>query len=159
MAIEDIGSNAPSQLKLNNFSIGFLKETAKWTNFLSIVGFVMLGFLVLGAIFGGAMFATLYSSPEFAEFNDGAAIGGTFITILYLIIAVIYFFPIYYLYKFSGNMKRALVSKDEDTLTKALEYLKSHYKFVGILMIIGLSFYLLMFLLGLLGLAASSGGF
>lgn len=152
MAIEDIGSNSPSQLKLNNLSIGFLRETAKWTNFLSIVGFVMLGFIVLGAIFGGALLASL---STVSEFGSGGAIGGTFITILYLIFAAIYFFPIYYLYKFSGNMKRALASKDEDTLTKAFEYLKSHYKFVGILMIIVLSFYLLILLFGLLGIAAA----
>lgn len=151
MAIEDIGSNAPKQLTLSDHAVAFLRETAKWTNFLSIVGFVLLGLLVLTAIFGGAFLASAAS-----EFGGGTeAIGGAFFTIIYLLVALLYFFPIYYLFKFARNMKAALQSKDEGTLTKAFEYMKSHYKFVGILTIVVLSFYVLIFLLGLLGFAAS----
>ncbi len=151
MAIDDIGSNAPKQLTLSDHALAFLRETAKWANFMSIVGFICLGLLVLMALFGGAAFAAAAS-----EFGGGAEmIGGAFFTVIYLLVAVLYFFPIYYLFKFAGNMKAALRAKDEDTLTKAFEYLKSHYKFIGILMIIMLSFYVLIFLFGLLGFAAS----
>jgi len=156
MAIEDIGNSSPSELKLNNHSITFLKETAKWTGFLSIIGFIGIGLMVIGALFFGSMIASLSSMGSSGI--DGA-VGGSFITILYLLFAVLYFFPVYYLYKFSGNMKSALAAKDEDTLTNAFEYLKSHYKFMGILTIILLSLWVLSILLGLLGLAAASGSF
>tara|TARA_R110002073_G_scaffold8207_1_gene45566 strand:- start:17365 stop:17835 length:471 start_codon:yes stop_codon:yes gene_type:complete len=156
MAIEDIGNSSPSELKLNNHSIAFLKETAKWTGFLSIIGFIGIGLMVIGALFFGALLSSL---SGMGSAGLGGAVGSGFITVIYILFAVLYFFPVYYLYKFSANMKRALAAKDEDTLTKAFEYLKSHYKFIGILTIILLSFYVLMFLLGLLGLAAASGGF
>lgn len=151
MAIEDIGSNAPKQLSLSDHAIGFLRETAKWANFLSIVGFIGIGLIVLGALFGGAFMASAAS-----EFGGGPlAAGGAFFTIIYLLVAVLYFFPVYYLFKFAKNMKAALQAKDEETLTKGFEYMKSHYKFIGILTIVLLSFYVLVFLFGLLGLAAS----
>jgi len=151
MAIDDIGSNAPKQLTLSDHAVGFLKETAKWTNFLSIVGFILIGLIVVMALFGGAFLASAAS-----EFGGGTeAVGGAFFTIIYLLVALLYFFPVYYLFKFSRNMKASLHAKDEGALTKAFEYMKSHYKFVGILTIIMLSFYALIFLLGLLGIAAS----
>lgn len=151
MAIDDIGSNAPKQLTLNNQAIAFLRETSKWANFLSIVGFIGIGLVVLMALFGGAFLASAAS-----EFGGGTeAVGGAFFTIIYLLVALLYFFPVFYLFKFARNMKAALASKDEEALTKALEYMKSHYKFIGILTIIMLSFYTLIFLFGLLGFAAS----
>ncbi len=148
MAIDDIGKSEPSGLKLNNHAKEFLKEAAKWTKFLSIVGFIAIGLLVVVALFFGAIFSSL------SGFGD-AGLGGGFITVIYLLVAVLYFFPVYYMYKFSVNMKSALRENDEDTLTKAFEYLKSHYKFIGILTIIMISFYLLMFLIGIAGAAAS----
>lgn len=151
MAIEDIGNNTPGELKLNESSRAFLKETAKWAHFLSIVGFVGIGLMVLIAFFGGAFFA--YFSNSFGSSSD--LFGGAFFTIFYLLFALLYFFPVYYLFKFSGNMKKALQAKDEDTLTKAFEYIKSHYKFIGILTIILLSIYVLVFLFAIIGGAAS----
>lgn len=152
MAIEDIGSNAPKQLSLSDQAVGFLKEIAKWANFLSIVGFIGIGFFVLIALFGGAFMAS--AASQFGDAGPLAA-GGAFLTIVYLLVALLYFFPVYYMFKFARNLKAALQSKDEETLTKGFEYMKSHYKFIGILTIVLLSFYVLMFLLGLLGLAAS----
>lgn len=152
MAIEDIGGKSPDGLRVNNFAIDFLRETAKWAGFLAIIGFIGIGLMVIIALFFGAAMASLSS---LGSGGMGGAIGGGFFTVIYLIMAALYFFPVYYLYKFSSNMKRALQLKDEDTLTKSFEYLKSHYKFIGILTIILLSFYLLLFLIGLLGAAAS----
>lgn len=144
MSIEDIGSSSPSGLKLNNHAKSFLRETAKWTKFLSIVGFVGIGFLVLLAFFGEIVASSLETSDSLSFSMEG----GMYLTIFYLIFAAIYFFPVYYLYKFSNNMKKALEINDEDSLTAAFEMLKSHYKFIGILTIIGLSFYVLLFFIG-----------
>ena len=46
-------------------------------------------------------------------------------------------------------MNRALELEDETTLTKGFEYLKSHYKFIGILTVIGVSLYLIFFIIGI----------
>lgn len=142
-----------SGLHLTDASKSFLREATKWSYFLSIVGFVFIGFIVLVALFAGTIFSRIGQMG--GEAGAFGAIGGTFITILYLIIALVYFFPVYYLYKFSAEAKIAFRDNDNESLTSSFEYLKSHYKFVGILTLITLSFYALMIVFFLLaGLAA-----
>jgi hypothetical protein len=143
MAIENIGNNNPSELRLNHHSKDFLKETAKWANFLSILGFIGIGFMVIIAIFFSSIMASNYSEIP------GMGGNSVVFTIIYLLIALLYFFPVLYLFKFASNMKRALAMDDENTLAKSFENLKSHYKFVGILAIVIISFYVLAFVIGL----------
>ena len=144
MAIDDIGSNTPRGLRINEHSKSFLRETAKWAKFLSIVGFVGIGLMVLLAVFGEYLSLNAANSNTFTFETDGGIAG----MVVVLILAIIYFFPVYYLYKFANNMKAALQSEEEDQLTDAFEMLKSHYKFMGILTIIILSIYLLLFFIG-----------
>lgn len=129
------------ELRLNESAKGFLKETAKWAYFLSILGYIGISFIVLAAIFAGAVFAFIGNLSR--EMNNFGAMGGSFISALYLIIAAFYFFPVYYLNKFASNAKIALRDNDSKSLTASFEYLKSHYKFMGIMALIVLSLYAL----------------
>lgn len=129
------------ELRLNESAKGFLKETAKWAYFLSILGYIGIVFIVLAAIFAGAVFAFIGNLSR--EMNNFGAMGGSFISALYLIIAAFYFFPVYYLNKFASNAKIALRDNDSKSLTASFEYLKSHYKFMGIMALIVLSLYAL----------------
>lgn len=128
-------------LQLNESAKGFLKETAKWAYFLSILGYIGIGFIVLAAVFAGALFAFIGNLSR--EMNNFGAMGGSFISAFYLIIAAFYFFPVYYLNKFASNAKIALRDNDSKLLADSFEYLKSHYKFIGILSLIILSLYAL----------------
>lgn len=128
----------------------FLKETAKWTKFLAILGFIGVGFMVLGSI------SILFSSSSFMS-NDAFPFGGRiFMMLLYLAFAVLYYFPISYLYQFSENTKKAIENNDNNAIRDAFEFLKSHYKFMGILTIILLSFYAIMIFIGLIGAGAAA---
>ena len=135
------------QLTVNSRSKSFLKETAKWAKFLSIIGFIGIGIIVVFSFFAGTIFENLPNTQPMP-----IDLGMT-LTITYLILAVIYFFPIYYLFQFSNKMKAALLTKNDETLSDAFEVLKSHYKFVGVLTIIMLSLYALVFLFAMLGFA------
>ena len=68
---------------------------------------------------------------------------GIIMTVMYLLVAALYFFPVYYLNKFASNAKIALSDNDSKSLASSFEYLKSHYKFIGIMSLIILSFYAL----------------
>jgi len=129
------------ELQLNESARGFLKETAKWAYFLSILGYVGIGFIVLAAVFAGALFAFLGNLSR--EMNNFGAMGGSFISAFYLMIAVFYFFPVYFLNKFASNAKLALKDNDAKSLAASFEYLKSHYKFIGIMALIILCLYAL----------------
>ena len=133
------------QLTLTIAAKGFLKETAKWCKFLSILGFIGLGLLLLSSFFISTIYANM---PQAASmpFNLGTAM-----TIFYILMIAIYIFPLYYLYQFSVKLKKALTQKDDEVLASAFEMLKSHYKFVGVFTIIMLSIYILAGIVGLMG--------
>ena len=127
------------KLEFNNQSLNHLNTTRKWTMFFSILGFIGLGFMLIISLVlmtGGL----LNSLPDAASFS-AAPLG--IVGFMYIIIAVLYFFPIYFLLQFSINSKKAILYKDEYLLEKALRNLKNHYMFVGVLTIIMFSFYII----------------
>ena len=134
------------QITINNKSKSFLKEIAKWAFFLSILGFIGIAFLVILALFSNLIFATIQQAqPQAFPIDLGMTM-----TITYLFLAVIYFFPVYYLMKFSTKMKKAFASKKDETLADAFELLKSHYKFIGVFTIILLSLYVMLIVVTLI---------
>ena len=138
-----------TELNLNAHSRSFLKEIAGWTYFLSIIGFIFVGLLVLIAVSANSIYNNMAQFSQESPFDVGL-----FMTAVYVIVALIYFFPILFLFKFSKRLKSALKSKEDEELASALEMLKSHYKFVGVFTIIVLSLYALAIIAGLLGVFA-----
>lgn len=134
----DAGSGmAPPSRERLNFSDAIridLLESAKWTLFFAILLFILLGLIALVSLF--AMVA------------GGAAgmIGGLFALAIY---GSLIFFPGWYYYKFSTLTRQALAYGDNDALGEGFVYLKRFYRFVGILMIVVISLYLLIAIAGL----------
>lgn len=134
-----------TSLELKGESLGHLREAAKWAKFIAIVGFVMVGLMVLGAL----VVAFTFSNFE-NEFLP-ASIGGVGIALVYLIIAAIYFFPILYLFRFAQAAKHSVKNNDSSDLVEAMRNLKSHYTFIGVLLIIFIGIYALFFLAMIIG--------
>lgn len=124
----------------------YLQQSARWAKFVSIVGFVFCGFFVLFALFAGTMLTTLPATGGMGAMN---ALPGAFITVIYLIVAALMFIPYYLQYKFAGNMQAALRSGDQQALTSSFSSLKSYFKYMGILMIISIACFVLMFIFGI----------
>ena len=118
----------------------YLLETSKWSKFLAIVGYVGLGLLILLALF------VMFGFSQFSQFSHVAFPMGL-IGFLYIILAVIYYFPVTYLYKFSVQIKNGLTSNDKQTVTFGFENLKSLFKFIGIFTIVILSMYALILII------------
>lgn len=129
------------QLVLNSKSKIFLREISKWTFFFSIMGFVSIFLIVVIAILMGTVYAPML---DMVAQQQGLQSLGVIVTITYLVMAVLYFMPVLYLFKFSKKMKSALLTKNDDILADAFENLKSHYKFIGVLTIIMISLYVLL---------------
>lgn len=136
-----------TELGLNSKINNFLLETAKWAKFLAIVGFVFIGLIVLGALIAIVSGASIY---RFSGISGGPFVLG----FTYLIMALLYYFPTRYLYNFAVKMKLAIQNSQQNNLEDGFENLKSLFKFSGIFMIVILSIYGLVFLIGLIGLAA-----
>jgi hypothetical protein len=137
-----------TELQIDSTSQSYLIETAKWGTFLSILGFIMSGIIGLIAIFIGTILGSMSNGM-------GAVLpfGTTFITMLYVIIAVINFFMSFFLFKFSSKMKVALYANDQDSLNESFKNQRSLFRLIGILTIIYIGFIVLVIVFG--GLAAA----
>ena len=128
------------ELQVDHESTIYLKEAARWAKFLAIIGFICIGLFVLMALFAGSIFTSMYSS-SMGVGATGGAFGGAAISIVYILVALLYFFPCLYTFNFAKKMQVALASNDQAQLNQSFRNLKACYRFLGILMVIGLCFW------------------
>lgn len=110
-------------------------ETVRWGKFLAILGFIFLGLLIVFGLLSGFV---LSAFDETNAFSAGMGIGMMFV---YLLIAGIYFYPTWALYKFSVLSKQALATYNQHLFNDSLRYLKNVFKFFGIVTIVMLGLY------------------
>ncbi len=127
------------ELELTEQAIDYLREAAKWAKFLAIIGFIMTGFIALFGLFLSSIMSSL-------PLGAGGLTAGTMsaMTFIYLLLAVVYFFPTLYFYRFATQTRAAIDTYNADGLAEGLGNLKSTFKFMGIMMIILLGVYGLM---------------
>ena len=140
-----------NDLQVSPASQIFLSEAARWGKFVSIIGFIFCGLMVFIAFFIPTLIMSLPPYSQMASSMTSAMSVG--LTIGYLLLSLLIFFPCLYLYKFSMKMRVALSSISQESFETSLQNLKSLLKFYGILFIVLLSFYALVFIIGMLGIA------
>src|SRR5664279_3998045 len=107
---------------------------------------------ICGLVFGSVMTRLMISGMGGSEaVMPGAGVSTAFFSFFIILMALIMFFPSYYLFNFSTKARRALRDNDQTVLTDSLKNLKSCFKFYGILVIIGLSFYALILISAVVG--------
>jgi hypothetical protein len=131
-------NNQPSQISIsvNNEIKEYLTETSKWGKFLAVVGYIGMGLLCLIGI------AVMIGFSIFSKVSDANFPMGV-LGFVYIIIAVVYYFPVNYLHKFSSQMRAGIESNNQEVVTTGFENLKSLFKFMGIFTIVVLSIYVL----------------
>jgi preprotein translocase subunit SecG len=128
------------ELQLDQPSAAYLGEAAKWAKFLAIIGFIFCGLMILAALFAGSIMGAMMSSM-----GGGSAsmFGSGFITVVYLCFTAIYVFPCRYLFMFASQMQDALRSNEQNKLQTSFTNLKACFRFMGILFIVIMCFYVL----------------
>lgn len=132
--------------QLTSAAVGFLQESAKWSKFMAIIGFIGIGLMVLVSLFMAIGFSAMEAS-KMPELPFSMSV----FSIIYVLFAAIYFFPVYYLYQYATKTSAALHSKNKQLLADGLENLKSHHKFLGIFTLILVSLYGFIFVFAILG--------
>ena len=113
-----------------------LKTAASWSMGLAILGFVGVGFMVLAGV------AMLVMSSFLGKASTDMPFPFWIISLFYLLIAALYFFPLLFLFRFGSKMKNALLHNDNHSLTESCANLGKHYKYLGIMVIILIGLYL-----------------
>ncbi|WP_153800698.1 DUF5362 family protein [Foetidibacter luteolus] len=141
------------ELHIDQPASAHLYSSAKWGKFLAIVGFVFCGLALLLAAFTGTFLNTLASMDGGGRYSNAGVLGATTLTVIYVVCAILYFFPCLFLYNYSSSMLKALESQDQEKLVRSFSQLKSCFKFLGVLTIIGLALYALILILIVVGAA------
>ena len=139
-----------NDLQVSPQAQSFLNESARWGKFLSIVGFIFVGLM---AILSLTIPSYIVKLPPYNQLPASTlTVLQVGITIVYFAFAILFFFPCLFLNRFSFRMQRAIQTISQENFEDALSSLKSMFRFYGILTIIMLSLYALLFFLAMIGL-------
>jgi NADH:ubiquinone oxidoreductase subunit 3 (subunit A) len=141
--------NSEPGLMLTHEAQTYLREAAKWASFLSIVGFIFCVVILVMALLIGTT-STIMS--RMMPYNSGVpvGIGGSFVSILYILLDILYFFFPLYLYRFASRIKKGIVFQDSAHVTQAVDSLKSFFKLWGIVTVIVIAIYAIIFLFAII---------
>jgi magnesium-transporting ATPase (P-type) len=130
-------SPEPDRIEITPSILNSLNSTRKWTMFLSVLGFIFLGLLIIF----GLVTSTFLTAFKTREANLGFS--ESMFIVVFIIAAAIYFFPVFYLFRFSRNMRDAIQTHNQDKLDKAFRNLRIYFTYIGILLILVLSIYVI----------------
>jgi len=148
------GSLGSAGLTLSTTDTDNLRSAGKWGRFISISGLIIIGLGVLFMLFFGSSLIAAMSMADMG--GPGAAIGGSFVFVVYAIIFAISIFIYWMLYKFSTNAIKAADSGSSAAMTASIISLKNMLKIIGILWLLYLALIVLTIVLGLVGGVASA---
>ncbi len=135
-------------LTISENTISFFDSIRKWTKFFAILGYIGIGGMVIMALFASTIFSV------YGTYSHMSHIPSVLITVVYLVLAVVYVFPITYLNRFSNFLRNAVVQRNTAQLENAFKNLKAHFKFNGILIIVIFGLYFLGIIAGIVFFAA-----
>lgn len=138
--MENNVSTPSDGLYLTRESENLLKSIAKWTKFLSILGFAILGVMLIIILSAGVLISGMNSYAMATDMHP--YIPGVFswgYALFYIIMIVVYFVPLFFLFRFSNRVKIAVETKSITTLNQSFRFLNTHYMFIGILALVGIT--------------------
>ena len=153
METTDILEQKSSTLEVTGNAKTYLSTAASWAKFYAILSFIGIGFLLLGGLI---VIAAGESMSNLTAMPYGFSAFGWF----YIVLAVIMFFPALYLLRFSQKTKEALIANDSQVLEVSFQNMKSYWKFIGIMTIVLIAFFIIVFpIMMVTAAAAATAGF
>jgi hypothetical protein len=126
-------------IKVTPLMVEHLRATRPWVKFLAILGFISVGLMFLGGLI---MMAALSSVR---------GVGATpAIGLLYWLFALLYIAPAIFLNRYATAIRELLQGGGAPPMEKALESQKSFWRYVGILTVVLLCIYALIFVIAIL---------
>src|SRR5689334_4359332 len=119
-----------------------LRATKPWVRLISVIMFISVGLMFLGGL---AMFF-VPATPGLRGTGVGPLIG-----IFYFIFGGLYLIPAYFLHQYASSIQELLNGGGDSAMENALGSQKSFWRFVGILTLILICLYALVFVFAILG--------
>jgi len=140
-------------ISLSEDALRQISQTAKWAQFLAIIGFVVTALIVVAGLFMGSFMSIFKEMSGNTQMTHMPFMA---LSVIYVIMGGVYFIPSWFLYKFSTETRKALVGSDEEILTQAFANLRRTFKFLGIMTIVIIGLYALVIIAVTIGAAAGA---
>lgn len=128
--------------------IEHLRATKPWVRFMSIIMFISVGFMFLAGLL--MMFMP---SSGMGGIGFGPVVG-----FIYFIMGGLYIVPGYFLHQFASSIGDFLNGGGDSAMENALGSQKSFWRFVGILTLVVIGIYVLVFVFVILGAMTAMRG-
>jgi ABC-type multidrug transport system fused ATPase/permease subunit len=145
--MENTEASALFSLSIDPVTKANLLETARWARFLAIIGMICLALLVVFGLFYsiwiGSAIDRLQTQMSFQTqpgYNRGLAAGSA---LMFVVMAVIGFFPLLYMLRFASQMKIALYGNDQENLNSSFGNLKRYFRYFGVITLIGMGIWII----------------
>lgn len=140
-----------NELQVSPATKSYLNEVAKWSKFLAVIGIILC---VIGAVLSFFIPSVIMEIPPNDTLSPSLS-GWQYFGIIgvSLLIAIVFFFPFLYLYKFSETVRQSLETGSQEGFEKGVKYLKFTFRFLGIMAVILISLYSLIFIITMIRLA------
>ncbi len=123
-----------------------LEGISKWSRFLALTGFIGLGLVCLWSIFRIIMGIA-------SGISDSTNPAGLFKSGMLIALCIFCFSPLRYLYVSARDIKQGLLISDPVSITRGLQGLTSHFKFLSILVLGVMSVYIFSYVVVMAGMA------
>jgi hypothetical protein len=124
------------KLEIGDATLRNLNIARKWTMFLAVSGFIFFGLIVVLGLLTGTFLTAFKLNDKIPGMPDLMLMGG------FLVFALINFFPIFFLFRFSTHTSNAVSKLDAAELHKAFRFLKLFFLYIGVLLILSILLYI-----------------
>jgi hypothetical protein len=129
------GAGVPSDAAVSPAVVRVLLATKPWVRFFSVLGFIGSGLLVVvGLVFGAV-----------GSLSEELGIAGGFVGFIYAALAVVYFFPSLFLYRYASGIRDFVGSGSSQSLEVALSHQLKFWRFMGTATIVMFCLYVMVF--------------
>lgn len=110
-----------------------LRDTVRWSRFLSLTGLIITGIAILGVALGGSAIISIYSRtmPGIEEFAGILIAAAIFVLLIFGLYS-------WLLYRFSMQVKKGIETQDQALFNRGLKNLKIYFLIAGIFAILAL---------------------
>ncbi len=129
------------KIEIDQTTLNHLNTARKWAMFLAIIGFIFLGLVTIIALIAGT-FLKAFSVGE-----KSLGVPDSLMYLPLIAMAVIYFFPVLFLFRFSKFSHKAILTFDKVLLHKAIKNLKYYFAYIGIMILVIFSIYIVVLII------------
>lgn len=114
-----------------------LRETVRWSRFLSIVGIIAIALCALVFTLAGSAVLAAFSSLA-PGFEGLATMGGAIVIVICLIAFAIAGYIVFMLYRFSTLTRKAIDQQDQALFSEGMKCLKIYFIINGVIAVLSL---------------------